>query len=54
MSYFGSSTGETGEYGVGDLVKGHNWKKTPDGYEIDDEPVYNVWVIKDNDLEYID
>lgn len=52
--YYGCSTGETGQYGVGDVVRGTQWTKTDDGYELDGEPVYNVWFIKDDHIEYVD
>jgi hypothetical protein len=50
MIYYGVSTGESGQYGVGDIVEGSSWQKVLYGYEINDEPVFQVFTIVDNKL----
>jgi hypothetical protein len=54
MKFYGASTGETGQYGVGDIVEGTSYTLTSDGnLEIDGEPVFQVFTIADNKLEHI-
>ncbi len=60
--YFGVSTGETGEYGVGEIVEGKKedveindpmdetkWEKTIHGV-----PVFNILVVEDGGIEWAD
>jgi hypothetical protein len=40
---YGVSRGETGEYGIGDIVKGESLEEIDGELFIDGEPVYNVF-----------
>ena len=53
MKYYGVSTGETGQYGIGDIVISDN-EPTAQGEELflDDEPVYNVFTVDENGFQY--
>lgn len=54
---FGVSTGETGQYGVGDLVMGEKSDVTSDGdvgWLISGEPVYGVYEVVDGKPELCD
>lgn len=59
--FYGVSTGETGQYGIGDIVVGDNWC-SEDGelyMEFNDgaprEPVYNIFILNEFDgVEYLD
>ena len=49
MIYYGISTGDTGQYGVGDIVEGSSYVIEADGMgELDGEPVFYIFIIKDN------
>ncbi len=49
MIYYGISTGDTGEYGVGDIVEGSSYGLNADGeWELDMELVFYVFIITDN------
>lgn len=53
--FYGPSTGETGQYGVGDIVEGTTITTDPDGgYLLDGEPVYNIFIVKNGTVEYIE
>ena len=54
--YYGISTGETGAYGVGDIVVGESWiyDESGGGYEVAGEPCYNVLIIENGELNYVD
>ena len=41
--YYGVSRGETGDYGIGDIVKGETIENNDGDLSIDGEPVYNVF-----------
>ena len=52
--FFGVSMGETGQYGIGDIVMGEEIDidiptdpSDPDRILLDGEPVYNVFQLKD-------
>jgi len=49
-TYYGISTGETGEYGVGDLVESDRWdyEENGGGYVVDGEPCFNVITIDED------
>lgn len=49
--YYGVSRGETGEYGIGDLVTGSDYEEIDGEFFIDGEPVYNVFTA--DNLNYI-
>lgn len=54
---FGPSTGETGQYGVGEIVKSTIDKVSYDGdfdcFMIDGEPVYEVYEIENGDIRLV-
>ena len=55
--FYGVSTGETGAYGVGDIVVGESWSYDAmfnGGMIVNSEPCYNVFTIKDGEVEYVD
>lgn len=53
--YYGISTGETGQCGVGDLVEGESWSKDSDGtYIVSGEPCHSVITIINGKIEYAD
>lgn len=56
VRYYGVSTGETGNYGVGDLVvgDGYNHDDGNGGYLVDGEPCYNVFIISNGKVKYVD
>ena len=53
--YYGISTGESGEYGVGDLVVGTNWSKCEvnGNYIVDGESCFNVVRVDGNEIAYV-
>ena len=58
MIYFGASTGETGQYGIGEIVSGVvvNWELEngiPGDYTIDGEPVFLVFRIESDEVTYL-
>lgn len=59
MKYYGISTGETGQYGVGDLVPGssYTYEELGEGYGVyyvNGEPCHHVITIVDDKIEYAD
>lgn len=51
---FGVSTGDTGDYGIGDIVMGSVVAELEDGtVTLDGEPVYNIFVINNEELKYL-
>ncbi len=49
--YYGVSRGDTGQYGIGDLVSGDSYEDKDGELFIDGEPVYNVFTA--DNLNYI-
>ncbi len=49
--YYGVSRGETGDYGIGDLVTGDSFEDRDGELLIDGEPVYNIFTA--DNLNYI-
>jgi hypothetical protein len=49
--YYGVSRGDTGDYGIGDLVRGDSYEDINGELFIDGEPVYNVFTA--DNLNYI-
>ena len=56
MQYYGVSTGSTGQHGIGDIVTGSSWsyEENGGGYLVDGEPCYNVFTVKNGNVEYVD
>lgn len=50
--YYGVSRGETGEYGIGDLVSGESFEDINGELSIDGEPVYNIFTA--DNLQLVD
>jgi hypothetical protein len=52
MKLFGVSTGETGQYGVGDIISGtmNDVSFGPDEKFLCDEPVYHIFFIDEDGI----
>ena len=49
---YGVSTGETGQYGIGDIVIATHLDWDPVDKTLGDEPVYHVFTVDENGFQY--
>lgn len=56
MKFYGIATGDTGNYGVGDIVVGTSWTRDENTgtLEVDGEPCYNVFTHELNGIRYVE